>query len=127
MAYVTVIAMLALIEYLYFGVLVGGARARSGVNAPAVTGDPAFERAFRAHQNTMEQLIIFLPSLYATAYFVSDLYAVVAGVVFMIGRAMYFRAYSEDAEKRSTGMIVTIAANLSLVLGGLVGALLSIF
>jgi uncharacterized membrane protein YecN with MAPEG domain len=126
MAYVTIIAMLALIEYQYFGVLVGAARGRSGVTAPAVTGDAEFERAFRAHQNTLEQLVIFLPSLYATAYFVSPLYAVVAGVVFMIGRAIYFRAYSKDAEKRGPGMIVTVVANLSLVLGGLVGALLAI-
>ena len=43
MAYVTIIAMLALIEYLYFGVQVGGARGRTGVQAPAVTGDPDFE------------------------------------------------------------------------------------
>ena len=40
MAYVTIIAMLALIEYLYFGVQVGGARGRTGVQAPAVSGHP---------------------------------------------------------------------------------------
>lgn len=127
MAYVTVIAMLALIEYLYFGVLVGAARGRTDIKAPAVTGDPAFERAFRAHQNTMEQLVIFLPALYASAYFVTPMYAVVAGVVFMIGRAMYFRAYSQDAEKRGPGMMVTSVANVALILGGLIGALLELF
>jgi uncharacterized MAPEG superfamily protein len=126
MAYVTVIAMLALIEYLYFGIQVGAARGRAGIDAPATTGDPAFERAFRAHQNTLEQLIIFMPSLYATAYFVSDLYAVAAGVAFLIGRAIYFRAYCAEASRRSTGMMITALANLSLVLGALVGAVLAI-
>jgi len=126
MAYVTIIAMLALIEYLYFGVQVGGARGRGGVSAPAVTGDPAFERAFRAHQNTLEQLIIFLPALYATAWFVSDLFAVAAGVVFLIGRAIYFRAYCADAEKRGPGMLVTAAANISLILAALIGAMIAI-
>jgi uncharacterized membrane protein YecN with MAPEG domain len=127
MGYATVIAMLALIEYMYFGVQVGGARGRTGVAAPAVTGDPAFERAFRAHQNTLEQLIIFLPSLYATAYFVSDLYAVAAGVAFLIGRALYFRTYCQDAEKRGPGMLITMVANVALLLGALIGALLTIF
>ena len=49
----------------------------------------------------MEQLVIFLPALYASAYFVLPLYAVGAGVVFLVGRAVYFRAYSRDAEKRA--------------------------
>ncbi len=126
MAYATVIAMLALIEYLYFGAQVGGARARTGVAAPAVTGDPAFERLYRAHQNTLEQLVVFLPALFASAWYVGELYAVAAGVVFLIGRAVYFRTYSADAQKRGPGMLITMAANVALVLGGLVGALLSV-
>ena len=126
MAYVTVIAMLALIEYLYFGIQVGGARGRVGIDAPAVTGDPAFERTFRAHQNTLEQLIIFIPALYATGYFVSEIVAVAAGVVFLIGRALYFRAYAQEASRRSIGTIVTALANIGLLAGGLVGALLAI-
>jgi uncharacterized MAPEG superfamily protein len=127
MAYVTIIAMLALIEYQYFGIMVGAARGRGGVEAPAVSGDPTFERAFRAHQNTLEQLVVFLPALYASAYFVSDTYAVLGGVVFMTGRAIYFRAYMAAAEKRGPGMVVTMIGNVALVLGGLIGALLTIF
>lgn len=124
MAYVTIIVMLALIEFLYFGILVGGARGRTGVTAPAVSGNLEFERPFRAHQNTLEQLIVFVPAMFATGYYVSDIFAVIAGVTFLIGRAIYFRTYSADAEKRGPGMIITMVANVSLVLGGLVGALL---
>ena len=127
MAHATIIAMLALIEYFYFGMQVGGARGRTGIAAPAVTGDPAFERVYRAHQNTLEQLIIFLPALYASAWYVHELYAVAAGVAFLIGRAIYFRTYCADAGKRGPGMMITAVANLALVLGGLTGALLSIF
>ena len=126
MAYVTVIAMLALIEYLYFGVQVGGARGRTGVQAPAVTGDPEFERVYRAHQNTLEQLIIFIPALFATAYYANELYAAAAGVAFLIGRALYFRTYTKDAEKRGPGMLITAVANIALVAGGLIGALIAI-
>ena len=126
MAYVTIIVMLALVEYLYFAVQVGGARGRSGIKAPAVTGDESFERYFRVHQNTLEQLIVFIPAIYATAFYANELYAVAAGVLFLIGRAMYFRAYTKDAEKRGRGMIVTMFANVALVAGGLVGGFLHI-
>jgi glutathione S-transferase len=127
MTYVTMIAMLALIEYFYFSLEVGRARARYGIEAPAISGDPGFERIYRVHQNTLEQLVIFLPSLYASGYFVSEIYAVAAGVVFLVGRAMYFRGYSAAAEKRGAGMAVTGIANLALLLGGLVGALIASF
>lgn len=127
MAAVTVIAMLALVQYLYFAGEVGRARSRSGLQAPAVTGDPQFERVFRAHYNTLEQLIVFLPALYASGHFVHELYAVAAGFAFLLGRTLYFRAYVADAARRGPGMLITFAANVLLVLGGLVGALLALF
>ncbi len=123
MATVSAIAMLALIEYLYFSVQVSRARTRTGLAAPAVTGDREFERVFRAHANTTEQLVVFLPALYAAGWFVGELYAVAAGVVFMVGRALYFRGYVSDAGRRGPGMAITMAANLALVIGGLIGAL----
>lgn len=126
MAYATIIAMLALIEYFYFGIQVGGARARTGVKAPAVSGNEEFERFFRAHQNTLEQLVIFIPALYASAYYVHPLFAVAGGVAFLVGRMLYFRTYTADAEKRGPGMIITVAGTMVLTLGALVGALLAI-
>ena len=71
MAFVTVIVLLAVIQFLYFSFAVGRARGRHGVSAPATTGDDTFERFFRAHQNTMEQLVIFMPSIFAAGEFVS--------------------------------------------------------
>lgn len=127
MAAVTVIAMLALVEYLYFMVEVGRARGRSGLQAPAVVGDPQFERVFRVQQNTVEQLVVFLPALFAAGCFVHELYAVAAGFAFLVGRALYFRTYVADPAKRGPGMIVTLAANLVLVVGALIGALLVAF
>lgn len=127
MAAVTVIAMLALIEYVYFTVEVGRARTRSGLAAPAVTGDPHFERVYRVQANTLEQLVVFLPALFAAGYYVHELYAVAAGVAFLIGRAMYFRGYVADPAKRGPGFAVSMFASLALVLGALVGALLILF
>ncbi|MEN8183701.1 MAG: MAPEG family protein, partial [Myxococcota bacterium] len=75
---VVVVALLALLEYFTMGALVGRARARSGIAAPAITGDPVFERTMRAHQNTLEQLIVFLPALFAFAHYVQP--TIAAGV-----------------------------------------------
>ena len=58
------VTVLALIEYMILGVMVGQARGRYKIEAPATTGDPMFERYFRVHQNTLESLIVFLPALW---------------------------------------------------------------
>ena len=44
--------------------LVRVGRMRGKVLAPATSGDPEFEKAFRIHYNTIEQLIMFLPMLW---------------------------------------------------------------
>lgn len=123
MALVAVVAALALIEYSLFGFQVGQARQRYGVKAPATTGHDLFERHYRVHQNTLEQLVVFLPSLYLFAAFVSSWIAAALGLVFVVGRAIYSRAYVADPEKRSVGFVVGFAASTVLLLGGLLGAL----
>ncbi len=54
MELVTIVIALALIEYSVFGMLVGKARGKYGIDAPAITGNPIFERYYRVHQNTLE-------------------------------------------------------------------------
>ena len=73
MAFVTIIVMLSLIEYCYFGAAVAQARGRHFVKAPATAGDETFERFYRAHHNTLEQLVVFIPAIYATGYYVNEL------------------------------------------------------
>ena len=126
MALVTLVAMLAVLEYLFFTVQVGRARVRTGLKAPAVTGVDEFERYFRVQQNTVEQLVIFLPSLFAAGFFLSDVFAAVVGVAFIAGRGLYYVGYTQDPEKRGIGMIISFGANAALLLGGLVGAFLSL-
>ena len=92
-----------------------------------MTGDPHFERVYRAHYNTLEQLIVFLPALFAAGHYLHELYAVTAGVAFLVGRAIYFRAYVADPAKRGLGFAIGMFANLALVIGGLVGALIAAF
>ncbi len=126
MAYITVIVMLALVEYLYFGVAVGRARIRHGIDAPAVSGDENFERFHRAHQNTLEQLVAFIPAIYAAGYYANELFAVALGVISLIARAHYFRSYIADPPRRGRGMVVSIAVCVALIAAALLGAVRTI-
>jgi uncharacterized membrane protein YecN with MAPEG domain len=121
---VAIVAALALIEYFIFGVQVGQARGRYGVEAPATTGHPIFERHFRVHQNTLEQLVIFFPALSMFATYVSTGIGTALGLVFIAARAIYARGYVADPKQRSAGALLTAIANALLLLGGLIGALL---
>ena len=113
---------LALLEYFVFGALVGQARGKHGVEAPAVTGHPEFERRLRVQQNTLEQLMIFIPSLLLFGHYWSESGAAGLGAVFIVGRLIYSRGYVADPSKRSTGFAIGFLAQVILLLGAIAGA-----
>ncbi|OSI33853.1 MAPEG family protein [Neisseria dumasiana] len=116
------VALLALIQYLYFGFAVGRARAKYGVNAPAVSGNEHFERAFRIQANTLEQLVVFLPALFIASYYWNETPIAAIGAVYLIGRFLYRRAYTADPQTRAVGFLLTVIPTFILILAGLVGA-----
>lgn len=122
MAAVFAVILLALIEYQIFGALVGRARIRHGVVAPATTGPAPFERAFRVQQNTLENLVVFVPAVWIFGSIVSAPWAAAIGLVFIAGRAIYARAYLADPATRRSGALISFAANGVLLVGGLLGA-----
>jgi glutathione S-transferase len=124
--YVAIVAMLALLEYVFFGVKVGQARATYGIEAPATVGHEVFERYYRVQMNTLEQLVIFLPALLAFAWLVSPLWAAGIGAVFLAGRAIYYVGYVADPRKRGPGFMLTAIPNLVLVIGAVIGAIVSL-
>ena len=107
MEYVVLVTVVALVQFTWFGWQVGRARARCGVPAPATSGHPEFERYYRVHMNTLEQLVMFLPSLWMFAHYVSAIWGAGLGAVFIAGRAIYARAYVRDRASRSLGFGVT--------------------
>ncbi len=122
LVYLTIV--LALLEYVVMAGLVGRARGKYGVHAPAMTGHPAFERANRVHVNTLENLIIFIPAIWIFATYVSASWAAGLGFVFVAARAVYAVGYLKAAEKRGIGAGITGIVNIVLVVGALVGLLL---
>jgi glutathione S-transferase len=112
---------LALLLYLVFTVNVSRARTRYGVKAPATTGDPAFERIFRVQQNTLEQLVLFLPALWLFARFVSETWAGYIGLVWIVGRLIYAWGYYRDSKQRGPGAWITALCSVVLLAGSFVG------
>jgi glutathione S-transferase len=122
MSLVYIVMGLALLQYLYFGVAVGGARGRYGVKAPATTGNDMFERYFRVQMNTLELLVALVPALALFAYYLSPRWAAGLGGVYLVGRFLYFYEYIKDPAKRSPGFGLSFLPIVVLLLGGIGGA-----
>jgi len=114
---VALVTVVALMLFLWQGLRVGSARSRFGVEAPATTGHPDFERHFRVHANTLEGLMIFLPSLWLFAIYLNDWIAAGLGVVWIIGRIVYTIGYTQQASRRGLGFGIQALAGLALLLG----------
>ncbi len=121
MSWVAGVILLALAEYLVLAALVGRARTKYAVAAPAVTGHPMFERHFRVHQNTLEQLIVFVPAAWLFGEYLSPSWAAILGVLFLVARILYAAGYLRAPERRGPGAGLTFLTQSILVLGALYG------
>jgi glutathione S-transferase len=119
---VYVVMGLALVQYLYFAMAVGGARERLGVKAPAITGNEVFERYFRVQMNTLELLVVLIPALPLFSHYVSVRWGVLLGLVYIVGRFVYSAAYIKDPAKRSIGFGMSFLPLAVLLVGGIIGA-----
>lgn len=117
------VTILAIVLYYATGLKVGQMRAKHAIKAPATTGAPEFERAFRVQMNTLEHLPVFIPLLWLTTIYFGwfPWAAPVLGVVWIIGRALYMDGYLKDPEKRGPGFGVSALAEVLLLLLSLIG------
>ena len=117
------VTCLALLFYFATSVRVARARGTFGIKAPAISGDPDFERIFRVQMNTLEWLPIFLPSLWLFAIYISDWVAAAIGMVWIAGRIAYLIGYSNAANERRRGFGIQAGATIVLWVGA-AGAIL---
>lgn len=111
--------LLALAVYIGISMNVTRARSRYGVAAPAVAGQPDFERVYRVQVNTVEQIVIMLPALWLCAAWIGDFYAAAGGAVWSLGRIVYARGYYAKAEKRELGFVLTAVPTVLMLLADL--------
>lgn len=123
---VDLVALLALVQLFVFSVLVGRARGRYKVKAPAVTGHEAFERAYRVQMNTLEVMVLFVPALYLAARHWSPTYAAIAGAVYLVGRSVYAVSYLRSPDSRGLGFALSIGPVVVMIIAALVGVLRSL-
>ena len=111
--------LLSLLVYFWMGLRVARARGQFGVAAPAISGHADFERVFRAQQNTLEWLPLYLPSLWLVAIDWSDSVATILGVIWIFGRILYGLGYAKAAGSRSLGFMIQALAVAVLLFGAL--------
>ncbi|MEM9136638.1 MAG: MAPEG family protein [Cyanobacteria bacterium P01_F01_bin.42] len=109
------VTVLALLLYFILTINVGRARAQYGVPVPQMNGNPDFERVVRVHENTLEQLVYFLPLLWIFSYFVSDVIGAAIGGVWIVGRIVYAWGYYQAAEKRGPGFAISSLSSMVLL------------
>lgn len=121
MLWIELVTVLALLEFLTFGMLVGRARGLYGVAAPATSGHEIFERYYRVQMNTLEQLVAFIPALWLAARYWSPEWVALAGALFLVGRVIYLRSYVRDPASRGLGFALSFLPTVGLLLSVLVG------
>lgn len=121
MIFVPLITCCALALYAAVSINVARARIRHQIKPPAISGPPEFERRFRVQQNTLEQLMFFLPSLWMFGAFVSDKWGAIIGSVWVVARIFYALGYYQDAPKRMPGFFAGQAASVTLFIGAVAG------
>lgn len=123
--YTALVTLLAIGLFFYSGLLVGMERSKTGVKAPATTGHPDFERAFRVQMNTLESSVMFLPALWVAAFYGTPSLVPAAGLVWVLGRVLYGVGYLRAPEKRSIGFGVGALGFVVLLADGAIGVVRS--
>jgi uncharacterized MAPEG superfamily protein len=126
MQYIELVAILTLIQLVFFGIMTGGARSKANLKAPATTGDEHFERMYRVQMNTVELIVILLPALLVAGKYWPPLLIAGLGVIYIIGRFIYWRAYINDPAKRSLGFSLSMLPILALVILALIGVIMAL-
>ncbi len=107
--------------------IVGRARVKYRIAAPATAGHGMFERAFRVQMNTLENAVIFLPALWLCAIFFGPLTATAFGALWLAGRTWYAVAYLRAPKTRGSGFVLAYAAWAGLMIAASWGVLRSLF
>jgi glutathione S-transferase len=123
--YTAFVTLLDMALYFLMSVNVMFGRGKYKIKAPDTDGPEVFQRIFRVHANTLEQLALHLPLLWIAAFAMDDVFAAAFGGVWTLSRVLYARGYYLDAKRRDKGFVIGIGVNVILFLGALAGTIAS--
>lgn len=118
-----IVTVLAVLVFFWTGFQVGRMRGKHGITAPATSGHPEFDCAYRVQMNMLEQIVVFLPLLWLSNFYF-QMYPYVTGalgLVWIVGRIMYAIGYMQEPSKRSTGFLISLVATLGLLITTIIG------
>jgi uncharacterized membrane protein YecN with MAPEG domain len=124
--WIVLVTLCALFFYFLTGVNAVRTRVRTKVFAPAMSGHPDVERALRVQGNTLEWIVIFLPSLWLWSAYLDPRVGAVLGAIWVAGRILYLFGYMQEAQKRGPGFLVQVLMTAILFFGSLAGVLASL-
>jgi len=93
------------------------------VKPPATVGPEEFERVLRVQQNTLEQLVFFLPVFWLATLLSNPKVVSVLGIVWVAGRIAYAVGYIQAPEKRGPGFGISFLSGFILLVMAVVGAI----
>ena len=125
MGWVDLVSVIALLQFVFFGLLVSRARGQYGIRAPATTGNEMFERLYRVQMNTLELLVVFVPALYLAARYWPPAVVARVGAIYVVSRVVYWKSYIKDPESRSLGYGLSAFPALGLLFAALAGLVLA--
>jgi hypothetical protein len=121
MVWADLVILLTLVQFMFLATLVGRARGRYGIKAPATTGHEMFERYYRVQMNSLELLVLLLPVMLLASRYWSAIAAAILGAVYLVGRFIYLRAYISEPGSRSLGYALSAGPILILAIGAAIG------
>ena len=115
------VTLLAVVISIATALLVARVRTVTGIQPPAMTGDPRIERALRVQGNTMESFMMFLPALWLAALYFQGWVPPLIGLVWCLGRIIYAAGYVKAAERRHAGFIISMLSVIALIVLAAIG------
>jgi glutathione S-transferase len=114
--FTAIVTLLAILIAIGTAILVARTRRATGIEPPAMGGDPRLERALRVQGNTVEGFIAFTPALWLAALYFQGWIPPVIGLVWCLGRIIFAAGYISAAGKRHVGFIISMLSVLALVI-----------
>ena len=115
------VTLLAVLITTLFAIHVSRDRRSQNVPPPAITGSGELERILRVHADTVESMVMLLPSLWLAALYFQGWWAPILGLVWCLGRIIYAFVYGSESKQRFPGFAPTIFSTIILWILAVIG------